>query len=84
MNTLQNLFLSNEDETLNREVKAYQEKLTSKTNEIPIWERQWLTIEEASEYSGIARRKLRELSVALSVQRQRIISSITKTCRALV
>lgn len=60
--TLQNLFLSNEDETLNREVKAYQEKLTSKTNEIPIWERQWLTIEEASEYSGIARRKLRELS----------------------
>ena len=40
----------------------YQEKLTSKTNEIPIWERQWLTIEEASEYSGIARRKLRELS----------------------
>lgn len=62
MNTLQNLFLSNEDETLNREVKAYQEKLTSKTNEIPIWERQWLTIEEASEYSGIARRKLRELS----------------------
>ena len=62
MNTLQNLILSNEDETLNREVKAYQEKLTSKTNEIPIWERQWLTIEEASEYSGIARRKLRELS----------------------
>lgn len=61
MNTLQNLFLSNEDETLNREVKAYQEKVTSKTNEIPIWERQWLTIEEASEYSGIARRKLREL-----------------------
>ena len=46
MNTLQNLILSNEDETLNREVKAYQEKLTSKTNEIPIWERQWLTIEE--------------------------------------
>ena len=42
--------------------KSYQEKLTSKTNEIPIWERQWLTIEEASEYSGIARRKLRELS----------------------
>lgn len=35
MNTLQNLILSNEDETLNREVKAYQEKLTSKTNEIP-------------------------------------------------
>lgn len=59
---MQNLILSNEDETLNREVKAYQEKLTSKTNEIPIWERQWLTIEEASEYSGIARRKLRELS----------------------
>lgn len=27
MNTLQNLILSNEDETLNREVKAYQEKL---------------------------------------------------------
>ena len=62
MNKLQNLILSNEDETLTREVKAYQEKLTSKTNEIPIWERQWLTIEEASEYSGIARRKLRELS----------------------
>ena len=39
MNTLQNLILSNEDETLNREVKAYQEKLTSKTSGCPfaIW-----------------------------------------------
>ncbi len=51
-----------EREQLRRTEIANQEKLTSKTNEIPIWERQWLTIEEASEYSGIARRKLRELS----------------------
>ncbi len=35
MNTLQNLILSNEDETLNREVKAYQEKLTFKNKRNP-------------------------------------------------
>ena len=62
MNTLENLILSNEDEKLRLEVRAYQEKLTSKKAEMPIWERQWLTIEEAAEYSGIGRGKLRELS----------------------
>lgn len=30
--------------------------------EEPIWERKWLTIEEAAAYSGIGRTKLRELS----------------------
>ena len=60
MNTLKDLILSNENEEMLAEVCAYQEKLVSNKVEIPIWERQWLTIEEASEYSGIARRKLRE------------------------
>ena len=41
--------------------KAYQEKLISNAEE-PIWERKWLTIEEAAAYSGIGRTKLRELS----------------------
>ena len=62
MNTLKDLILSNENEEMLAEVCAYQEKLVSNKVEIPIWERQWLTIEEASEYSGIARRKLRKLS----------------------
>lgn len=32
------------------------------SNDIPIWERKCLTIDEASAYSGIGRNKLRELS----------------------
>ena len=47
---------------MKRILKALNEQLTSNTNEIPKWVRHWLTIEEASEYWGIARRKLRELS----------------------
>ena len=43
------------------EVRTYQEKLISNAEE-PIWERKWLTIEEAAAYSGIGRTKLRELS----------------------
>ena len=30
--------------------------------ETPIWEKKWLTLEEAAAYSGIGRNKLRELS----------------------
>jgi hypothetical protein len=30
--------------------------------EVPIWEKSNLTVEEAAEYSGIGRNKLRELS----------------------
>lgn len=30
--------------------------------EIPIWEKKWLTLEEAAAYSGIGRNKIRELS----------------------
>lgn len=29
---------------------------------IPIWEKKWLTLEEAAAYSGIGRNKIRELS----------------------
>ena len=32
------------------------------TNEVPIWEKQNLTIEEAAAYSGIGINKIRELS----------------------
>ena len=31
-------------------------------NEVPIWEKNCLTLEEAAAYSGIGRNKLRELS----------------------
>ena len=31
-------------------------------NEVPIWEKKWLTLEEAAAYSGIGRNKIRELS----------------------
>ena len=30
--------------------------------ETPIWEKKWLTLEEAAAYSGIGRNKIRELS----------------------
>lgn len=59
---LKNLTLSNEDERLLAEMRAYQEKLISNKGEEPIWEKKWLTIEEAAAYSGIGRTKLRELS----------------------
>ncbi|MCR1881184.1 excisionase [Ligilactobacillus murinus] len=62
MNTLKNLILSNEDENLFCEVKAYKKKLSSGKKDTPIWERKWLTIEEAAVYSGIGRGKLRELA----------------------
>lgn len=60
MNTLKNLLSLNDDERLLAEVRTYQEKLISNAEE-PIWERKWLTIEEAAAYSGIGRTKLREL-----------------------
>ena len=33
-----------------------------KENDVPIWEKKCLTLEEAAAYSGIGRNKLRELS----------------------
>ena len=65
MNTLKNLLSLNDDERLLAEVRTYQEKLISNAEE-PIWERKWLTIEEAAAYSGIGRTKLRELGTELS------------------
>ena len=62
MSILKNLTNSNDDEWLIAEIKAYQEKLFSNKEEEPIWEKKWLTIEEAAAYSGIGRTKLRELS----------------------
>ncbi|MCI7180573.1 MAG: excisionase [Schaedlerella sp.] len=62
MNTLKNLISSNDDEEIFMEVRAYQNKLISDKEGTPIWEKKWLTIEEASAYSGIGRGKLRELS----------------------
>lgn len=56
MNTLKNLLSLNDDERLLAEVRTYQEKLISNAEE-PIWERKWLTIEEAAAYSGIGRTK---------------------------
>ncbi len=62
MSILKNLMNSNDDERLLTEIRAYQEKLISNKKEEPIWEKKWLTIEEAAAYSGIGRTKLRELS----------------------
>lgn len=62
MSILKNLTNSNDDERLLIEIRAYQEKLISNKEEEPIWEKKWLTIEEAASYSGIGRTKLRELS----------------------
>lgn len=51
MNTLKNLLFLNDDERLLAEVRTYQEKLISNAEE-PIWERKWLTIEEAAAYAN--------------------------------
>ena len=61
MNTLKNLLSLNDDERLLAEVRTYQEKLISNAEE-PIWERKWLTIEEAAAYSGIGMAKLYEMT----------------------
>lgn len=47
---------------MDNEVLAYKKMILSRTEEIPIWERKWLTVEEAAAYSGIGRTKLRELA----------------------
>lgn len=44
------------------EVMNYKAKLEARLAEKPIWEKACLTIEEAAEYSGIGRSKLRQLS----------------------
>lgn len=44
------------------EIMNYKAQLEAKLTEKPIWEKACLTIEEAAEYSGIGRRKLRQLS----------------------
>ena len=43
------------------EVMAYKEKLATRTNNKPVWERKCLTVEEAAVYSGIGIKKLRSL-----------------------
>lgn len=62
MTILKKLPNSNDDERLLIEIRAYQKKLIGNKEEEPIWEKKWLTIEEAAAYSGIGRTKLRELS----------------------
>lgn len=37
-------------------------KTAVKENDVPIWEKKCLTLEEAAAYSGIGRNKIRELS----------------------
>lgn len=44
------------------EVMNYKAKLEARLAEKPIWEKACLTIEEAAEYSGVGRSKLRQLS----------------------
>lgn len=46
---------------MDEEIKRYRDVLTSA--DVPIWEKKWLTIEEAAAYSGIGQIKLRELAM---------------------
>ena len=43
------------------ELLRYGQQLKQKLSEKPIWEKECLTIEEAAEYTGIGRTKLRAL-----------------------
>ena len=40
----------------------YEELRMKRENEMPIWEKKCLTIEEAAAYSGVGRTKIRELT----------------------
>ena len=44
------------------EILAYKEMVIKRKEEVPLWGRKWLTVEEAAAYSGIGRTKLRELA----------------------
>lgn len=57
MNTLKSYFLYRDEEVL-----RYKRILEKRSEDKPIWEKQCLTIEEASAYSGIGITKLRQLS----------------------
>lgn len=48
---------------IGEDILAYQEKLRNKDKELPIWERDVLTIEEAALYSGVGISKLRKLTM---------------------
>lgn len=43
------------------EIMRYRDKLIRQAQALPIWERKCLTVDEAAEYSGIGRKKLRSL-----------------------
>ena len=40
----------------------YEELRMKRENEMPIWEKKCLTIEEAAAYSGVKKKKIRELT----------------------
>lgn len=46
---------------MDEEIMRYREKLLRQAENKPIWERKCLTIDEAAEYSGIGRKRLRQL-----------------------
>lgn len=43
------------------EILRYKQKLEERAAQTPIWEKACLTIEEAAEYAGIGRTKLRSM-----------------------
>lgn len=43
------------------EILRYRQRLEERKTQTPIWEKSCLTIEEAAEYTGIGRTKLRAL-----------------------
>lgn len=49
---------------MDEEIRRYVEKLEKRKNNVPIWEKKCLSIEEAAAYSGMGRSKLRELAMA--------------------
>ena len=62
MNTLKKCIQFDGGVIMDAEIYAYREMMMKEKEEVPIWERKWLTIEEAAAYSGIGRSKLRELA----------------------
>ncbi len=46
---------------MDEDILRYKDKLLRKENDIPLWEKKCLTVDEAAAYSNIGRKKLRSL-----------------------
>ncbi|MDD3416973.1 MAG: excisionase [Lachnospiraceae bacterium] len=46
---------------MDKELLVYKRKLEERLSDKPLWEKECLTVDEAAEYSGIGRTKIRQL-----------------------